>query len=257
MKQSLQRCGAVAVLAGASLVALPQLAAAEDWEWTVVPYLWGAATEVDVTLPSGEDVGSELDFSGLLDKLDFAAQVHFEGRRDQLGFFADVTYLGTSDDTLTPPRPILPGGATVETDADTWLVEGGGFFRLSGDTLGLDLLLGVRMVDLDLSIDITPPEPLEGDFSSSTSSTLYDGFVGLRYTTDFAGNWLFSLRGDVGTGDTDLSYNFAGTVGYRFGEDNRFGVLLGYRHLVLELKDNGFEVDQTMSGPQLGFLAQF
>jgi hypothetical protein len=104
---------------------------AQEWEWTAVPYVWASDMSLDVKVDGDEVLGSDLDFSDLLDKLDLALQLHFEGRRGRGGFFVDVTYLETSDRSTTPPRAILPGGAQLDTDAETLLVEGAGHVVLA------------------------------------------------------------------------------------------------------------------------------
>lgn len=244
------------------LTVLPLPVMAADWEWTLTPYLWGPDTSLDVAVNDDEVLGGDLSFTDLLDKLDVALQVHFEGRRDRLGFLLDATYLDTSDSTTTPPRNLLPDGARVSTDAKSVLLEAGGFYRLTGDAgTGLDLLLGVRVIDLDLDVDITVPPPLDVSTSGSTSETLTDAFIGLRYLGSLGEHWLFTVRGDVGTGDTEQALNASGYVGYRFGESGRFTVLAGYRHLKLELEDDSdvaeVSTELTMTGPALGLAFQF
>jgi len=92
-------------------------------------YLWGSDTSVDVFVNDEPVIGGDLSFSGLIDKLDFAAQIHFEGRRGKGGFFLDTTYLDTGDSLITEGRPLLPDGTEVRTDTKTVMVEAGGTIR--------------------------------------------------------------------------------------------------------------------------------
>lgn len=251
-------------IAGISVLALGAAtneAVAGEWEWTLAPYLWGSDISLDVRVNDEEVIGSDLEFSDLLDKLDFAAQVHFEGRRDKLGFFVDLTTLSTSDSLTTAARPPLPGGTLIETGTDMLLIETAGFYRPSGGSAGLDLLFGLRYTDLDVEIDVTLPDPPGGSPRIESAETLTDGFVGLRYSAPFARNWMLLLRGDVGAGDSDLALNASAYVGYQFGQRDQFSVLGGYRYLSIEYDStaNGsaLELEQTMSGPALGFAFRF
>jgi hypothetical protein len=137
------------------------------------------------------------------------------------------------------------------------LVEGAGFYRLSGDATGLDLIAGVRVTDVDVELEITLPGQANLSTSVSASDTYTDGFAGLRHTSMLGNRWSLTLRGDVGAGDSDFAWNVSAYVGLHFGENNRFAVLGGYRHLEMELEDGDVEVDLTMTGPALGFVARF
>lgn len=246
------------ILAQGALAALacgPALAQA--WEWTVVPYVWGSDMSLDVSVGDREIFDSDVGFDDILDKLEMAAQIHFEGRHGKAGFFVDMTYLETKDTVTTAPRVVLPGGADIDTKLETLLAEVGGFYRLSGDETGLDLLYGVRATDLELDVDLTLPGPLARASAAEISQTYVDGFVGLRHTSALGQSWSLTLRGDVGAGDSDLVWNLSGLVGYHFGGSDQFAILGGYRHLVMEFEEGDVEVDLTMSGPALGFLARF
>ena len=232
-------------------------AQAQEWEWALAPYFWGSGNLLDVEVKDDEVLEADLDFDDLLDKLDMALQVHFEGRRGRAGFFVDLTYLGTSDSFTTQPRPPLPGGTSVESDFETLMVEGVGFYRLTGDQVGLDLILGVRVTDFEMNLDIALPPPSTLTTDVDRSDTFTDGFVGLRHTSMLGQRWSLILRGDVGAGDSDLVWNVSGLLGLHFGEDNRFAVLGGYRHMVTEFEEGNVTVELTMSGPALGFLMRF
>jgi hypothetical protein len=72
---------------------------------------------------------------------------------------------------------------------------------------------------------------------------------------------MFTVRGDVGTGDTDQAVNASAYLGHRFGREQRFTVLAGYRHLDLEMDDDNelveVSTELTMSGPALGLAFSF
>ena len=152
------KTASLVALAGALMLGGP--ADAEDREWIVAPYLWGADTSLDVLVRNDPVFGGDLDFSDLVDKLELALQLHVETRRDSFGLLFDVTYLETSDALGIDATPVLPASTTVSTGADMMMLEIGGFYRASGKAFGLDLLLGVRTIDLDVDVEIVPPTPL-------------------------------------------------------------------------------------------------
>ena len=256
-QRSLHAIAAITVLCCSGAV---QSANAAEWEWLVVPYLWGSATEVDVFVNNEPVVGGDLSFSGLLDKLDMAAQVHIEGRRGKGGFFLDFTYLDTSDTNVINGSPLLPDGTELAGDTKAVLVEAGGTVRPGGESHGLDVLFGVRVTDMDMTVDIAPPGPVPPPTQVSVSDTLTDGFVGIRNTAPLGENWFYSLRGDVGAGASVRAWNLVGVLGYSFGKNDRFAGMFGYRHLVMKYETRNVvlvETEMTMSGPMAGFAFRF
>ena len=233
----------------------PNVSAAEDWNWTLAPYLWASDTSLDVYVNDNNIIGGELDFSDLLDKLDAAFLIHFEGQRGRGGFFLDYIYMSLSDSTTVPPGVVQPG-ADVDAGIDLGVLEAAAFFRPSGGENGLDILLGVRSIDAELDLTITPPDPDPSERLKG-SETFTDGFLGLRYGAPLGEKWFAILRGDVGSGDTELTWTASALFGRHFGENGQHNVLFGYRYMAIELEDTSENVtvatDIVMSGPILGY----
>ena len=254
----------VAIALGALTLALGAVtspAQAEDWEWMLVPYLWAEDTSLDVSINDEPVIGGDLSFSDLLDKLDFAFQLHFEGRRGKAGFFADFTTMSTSDTQIRDGGILLPDGTQLDTSNDTILFEAAGFYRPSGASHGLDVLLGVRVTDMEADLTITVPTPPPGPLTGGLSETYTDGFAGLRYIAPLGESWAFAIRGDIGAGDSELAWNASAYLDFHFGQRDQFGIIFGYRHLDVEYEDTvdgtKVTVDMTMSGPAAGFAFRF
>ncbi len=241
------------------MVSLAMPARAAEWEWTLVSYIWASDMSVDAVISDQVVIGGELKFSDLIDKVEAAAQLHFEGRRGRAGFFLDLTYLDVADEVTTPAMPPLPGGTSIESDVTTILFEAGGTLRPFGAEKPFELFLGVRVIDLDLEVEITLPPPLVASTKARASESIVDVFGGARFLVPLSEHWFVTLRGDIGTGDTDFTWNVVGMAGYQFGKRNQFAALLGYRHMEIELEESaggvGVEAELTMSGPfaALGF----
>ena len=168
-------------------------------------------------------------------------------------------YLSTSE---TVPEHQDPGspppGTVVDLDIEQLILEGGGFYRLSGDETGLDLLFGLRWIGMDEVIDLTPPIPIAPGQRQESSSNLTDGFLGLRYIGQIGNKWNYSIRGDVATGGTELTLNGQAFFKYQLGQSGRYGLLLGYRYMGMEIEEMvegvELETDLVYSGPVFGFM---
>lgn len=223
--------------------------AGDGWRWSVTPYLWGTDISADVRFRDGQEVGGEIGFDDILDDLEFAGQVHFEGRRGTWGMFVDATYLALGDQSTHGP-------ISADTDIDTGIYELAGTFTPGGEGGRFTAFAGARIIDMSLEMDFSLPAPLAAVRRTSDQSYT-DFMVGGRFIHPFADRWLLKLRGDVGGGDTESSWNALATVGWRFGGDLDNAVLFGWRHMELEIEEGGRETDVTFDGPIAGVLFSF
>ena len=236
-------------------------ASADDWEWSVTPYLWASDIGMDVFVHDEQIIGSDIAFSDIFDKLEVAFPIHLEVQRDKLGFFLDVMYINLGDTQTTVARPPLPDDTLVESDLKQTLFEAGGFYRPSGGSHGLDFLFGVRVIDFDMTIDLSLPAPSTVTSRVSSAKTFTDGFVGLRYGAPLGERTSIAIRGDAGAGDSELAWNASALIGYTVGKKRQNQLLIGYRHMEIELKNSHgaltVEPNMTMSGPITGFMIRF
>ena len=235
------------------LMFAPLLSAADEAEWLVAPYIWLS----DVTLDQSSGVSGGISASDLLDKSDSIGMIRVEAARNRWGFTLDYLWLGVSEDaTFALPMPIA--GFNLRAELDVSIVELGGFFRPSGNDSGVNYMFGVRNINVDKTLLVTPvgggpTQRFDGD------SEFTDAFAGVRYLHRFNEDWDLNLRGDYSFGDSEGTLNLLATVGYRF--NRTFALNLGYRHLAIEFEDNVDGAVETtdieMSGPLLGFLFRF
>lgn len=236
--------------------------AADGWQWSLTPYLWGSSLALDVEVDDQQVVGGDVSFGDLLDKLDFAGQIHFEGRKNEFGFFADLTYIDLSDDPkVFEDVEDVPGTITARGDLEETLIEAGGVWNPSGDGTGFELLFGTRILDIDQEIDLQFSEPGIPDDRVDFSKTFYDAMVGVRYLGAFSDSWTYRARIDFSAGDTEGTWNGLLGLGYTFGSRDQFSVLFGYRHMEVEVEserpEGRVESELTMSGPIAGFQFAF
>lgn len=235
---------------------------AAEWEWTVAPYLWAAGAGLDVEINDDPVLDGDIAFTDLLDKLEIAGMVHFEGRTGRTGFFVDGAYLSLDDSmTFTEDLPLFPDGGEVDSEMKMGRYETAGFYRFPGERSAFDLFLGVRLVDFDQRVEISRTEPEPAETSASASDTLLDGFLGARFGTEFGKRYWFNIRGDIGTGDTELSWTANAGIGVWLGQHRKYGLELLYEHFEMEVEDLGdlVGVKSTcqLSGPLFGFVIQW
>ena len=94
--------------------------------------------------------------------------------------------------------------------------------------------------------------------SFSDSGSVLDGVIGLRGVTPLSEQWFLTYYADVGTGDTDSTWQALGGLGYRF---QSVDAVAGYRYLKWNFDSNNaggklFD-DLDFSGPYAGVRFRF
>lgn len=242
-------------------------AAQDGWQFTVAPYMWMAS--LGVTTASGSDV--EIEFDDILDNLDMTFMGVFEARTGKWSLLTDVVYLNMSKDDISYSAaiPVGPRGrGTVYTDVDadvemtSWILTPAvGYRVIQNETMSMDVVGGARYLYLkaDAKLDITGGFDVEllrrsivrtgeVDKRMIESDDLWDGIVGIRGQVNLNEKWYLPFHADVGTGDSDLTWQAIGGLGYRF---SRVDVAAGYRYLAWEFDDAVFD-DLDISGPYVG-----
>lgn len=233
----------------------PAFAAADQTEWLVAPYGWLPTVSVDQTFDDGSGGGTGGGGAEVLSKIDFAVMLRAEAARGHWGAMLDYIYVSLADQTTYSPLPAI--NIVIDGDLDLEVLELGGYYRLSGESRGLDLMLGLRRIDIDLGLVLNrqdqPPRPLQ------LAAAIDDAFIGARYLLPLGERWNATLRADYGFGDSDGTLNVIAGIGVRFSET--FGMNVGYRHANIEfeqeLEGEQEETDLSLSGPFVGLLFRF
>jgi hypothetical protein len=90
--------------------------------------------------------------------------------------------------------------------------------------------------------------------SVATSTTIWNGVVGTKGRLGLSEHWFVPFYLDLGTGDSDLTWQAMAGFGYGF----RWGrVILGYRHLEFDQGGSGPVGKLSMSGAELGVVFRF
>lgn len=154
----------------------------------------------------------------------------------------------------------LPGGAaSIPLDADLQLTGwiwtlGGGYSLWRDGGSHLDLIAGGRLLAMDTDLTLTGGGPLGLQRKASKSADLLDGIVGVSGRLALSDRWFVPYYADVGTGDSDLTWQAVGGVGYGFGWGD---VMLLYRHLDYDQRNDKLIQDVEFSGGMLGVNFRF
>ena len=242
-------------------------AIAKEWEWTVAPYIWAADVGADMTVDGDPVLGVTVPFSDLVDKLDTAIMAHVEGRTGNYGLYLDLIIISLSDSSVTPIGPGGPilGDLMVNTGLDLNIYDIGALRRWGSPDSGsaaFDLMVGARIIDADIAVNGTLPNPGMTPFDVSHGPSETDMMIGGRLSGNFTPKWHWRLKGDFSFGGTEGTINGLASVGYAFGQTGLFSLDLGYRYLNVELTGSTpgggtTDTEILMSGPVLGVIFNF
>jgi hypothetical protein len=231
----------------------PVTALAQQANWLVAPYIWASDVGWDISSRGSGNVA----FSDLVDKIDGAGIIRVEYVQEAFGLTFDYVGMSLSDGR----RITTPGPGEIDIDiragVDMTVFEGGVFWRPSRTDSGVDVLAGLRNVDVDSNLIVTPGDTQPQRFDTDSSFT--DVYIGARYLHRLTEAWDFSIRGDYGFGGSDGALNVVAGVGWR--SRGTFGMTLAYRHFTFDV-DKRIEGEPAtnefdFTGPALGFLFRF
>lgn len=125
-----------------------------------------------------------------------------------------------------------------------------GYQLLKSERATLHALVGARYLWIEVSekFDFGPPLPVD-TIKASESDGSWDALVGVRGDWQFSDKWYGAYQFDVGSGDSDLTWQGIATLNYRF---NRFDASFGYRYLGWQDTENDALSDLNMSGFMAG-----
>ena len=213
----------------------------DTWEFSVGAYMWGA--NIGGESDAGGDI--DIDFNDLLDNMNFTFMGTFGANKGKWGFLTDVIYLDVEDDDDVA---LEPGVSLNDVELKAWIITPMVTYRVvQSDLVELNILAGVRYLYLKAELDIEPLGQL------SDSGDAWDGIVGIRGNITLNKHWYLPYHFDVGTGDTTLTWQAFGGIGYTFSS---FDLVAGYRYMEWDFDDDdkggGTFNDLDINGPMVG-----
>jgi len=262
--RKLASAAALTVAAMAPSIVLAQQPS-DQWQFRAALYGWFPDIGGKTTFPAG--TGSNIDVTSdtIINNLKFTFMGTLEAQKGRWGAFTDIVYLdvggsksGTRD--LRPGGGDLPAGITADANLDikgtVWTLAGS--YRVATDPAAtLDVLAGARMIQIkenlgwQFSTDIVGISPPPRTGSSEQKITNWDAIVGVKGRVAFGNNreWFVPYYLDVGTGESDFTWQAIGGLGYAFRWGEIFAV---WRYLDYDFGSNKGIQEVNLNGPAIG-----
>jgi hypothetical protein len=244
---------------------------ASEWQWDATVYLWLPSLGGETSFPPDGD-GPSIDVSAdaILDSLNFAFMGALGVRKGPWGVATDVIYLdlgsnkkGTRNFQLGQLDLPASVDADLRLDITGWLwTLTGSYALVQQERVSMDMLAGVRMLDLEETLrwefngDISTLPLPERSGAGGAEATQWDAIVGVKGRASFGaeGNWYVPYYVDVGTGDSDLTWQGMAGLGYSFDSIDVVGV---WRYLDYDIGDDTAITSIDFNGPALGVTFRF
>jgi len=229
------------------------------WETTITPYLWTMGLDGDITI-KGNTASMDVGFTDLLRSLDYGGQVHIETRRGDWAFFVNPSFFALSEDGNLGPiglegdLSILLGEAGVMHRVGEWQTD-------EGRAAELDLLAGIRHMNVDATLNLSAPGPMGIGTKLAADKGWTDPIVGARYIRPLSESARLMVQGDVGGFGvgSDFTWNLMALVSHEQGDGQR--LWFGYRILDIDYSDGSgtsqFALDAQMRGLLFGWQFPF
>jgi hypothetical protein len=110
-----------------------------------------------------------------------------------------------------------------------------------------DIIGGVRYLYIRLPIEISVGDQIENSLTEHVIT--WDGIVGLQGKSKINDQWYFDYYGDIGAGQSKLTWQAKAGFGYHF---NKWTATFGYRYLRWNFEDSEILKNLTIVGPYVG-----
>jgi opacity protein-like surface antigen len=243
------------------VASMPASAAAEEkaqedgWQFGASGYMW--MSNIGGKTASGDTY--ELTFDDLMKDLDFTYMGGLEARKGRWHITTDIIYLNL--DQENDGKVTLPRGNGLKVDAtvklQSWVITPAiGYTFIQTENISMEFLAGARYlwVEPELELDVTGPLHSR-DRNISDSADFWNGIVGIRGELNLDRNWYVPYYVDIGTGDTDLTWQWLAGLGVRVSK--AVDVVAAWRYLYWKFDDNKVLDKMYISGPGVGVKFRF
>ena len=256
----------MALLASTGALAQQPERESEAWQFGLSIYGWfpNIAGQTSFTPPGGSsEFGIDIDH--ILDSLEFALMGTFDARKGRWGILTDVLYMdagnsktGTREATMGGRALPVNASANVDLDLKSWIWTLTGYYRaLDQNGLTLDVVAGMRYLDVEQEVNWTvtgnvgPIPAPDRAGAAKADLTNWDALIGARGRFAFGAQkaWFVPYYFDVGTGESDFTWQGIAGIGYAFhwGE-----IVAAWRYLYYNLPSDEAIKDMDFSGPVIG-----
>ncbi len=236
----------VLLMAGAAS-ASAQEKSADQWQYDFEVYGW--LPQLDITTATGGEI--TLTLKDLLKNMDMMAMFDFGARKDKWSMNADFIYLnlGAKEEIS---GEIINRPVTLNVDVDLRAVISsihGGYQIAVNDKNQLDVIAGIRYLYIRVPLEFDLGDRTRKVTLGGSDDAKWDGIVGLQGVRTINDKWYFDYYGDIGTGDSDLTWQTKLGFGYHF---NKFTGTFGFRYLRWNFDEKGDLDNLYIIGPYVG-----
>lgn len=249
------------------LVSHPAMAQAPSDEWQFRAIIYGYFPDIGgtTTFPAGSGTSINVDADTIISNLKFTFMGSIEAQKGRWGAFTDILYLdvgGSKSDTrdLTIGGVELPAGvaanASLDIKATVWTLAGN-YRVLATPEATFDVFAGARLLSIKqrlgwaFSANVGPVVGPGREGNSEVKLDNWDGIVGAKGRLGFGARheWFVPYYVDVGTGDSDLTWQGIAGIGYAFSWGE---VIAAWRYLDYDFKSGRKIESVNLNGPAIG-----
>lgn len=227
----------------AGLIGAAGSASADDWEYTIAPYLWGPDFRTSLDIGRNPPVDGSTSIFNILNS---AFLIAGEARNGRWAVGAEFNFLDLGDDVTIGPI----------NQAASWELEGimvslvGGYTVFEDGQTRVDAFGGLRHWDLDLSTTVA-------GFTASTDQNWTDPLIGGRYNRAINPRWAVSAMGNVGGFSVGSKFQWEAVLQASWKWTERTTVAGGYRHLSVNFEEGQNVIDLILTGPYVALAFNF
>jgi hypothetical protein len=237
----------------------------DDWQFRATIYGYFPSLGGSTTFPAGAGSDISVDADKIISALKFVFMGSLEAQKGRWGAFTDIVYVdlggsksGTRD--LTIGGVALPAGVSANASLDitgtVWTLAGN-YRVLATPDAAFDVFAGARLLSLkeklgwEFSANVGPVVGPGQTGSSEAKLDNVDGIVGVKGRLNFGSSreWFVPYYVDVGTGDSDRTWQGIAGIGYAFSWGE---VIAAYRYLDYDFKSGRKVESLNFSGPAVG-----
>jgi hypothetical protein len=242
-----------------------------NWHGSIQPYGWlpGVTATTRFQLPNNGPSVEQKSDNNILDHLSGAFMLDGTVRKDNWGIYGDIDWVKFTNEN---GRFTSIGGNRIGASANLntrWGMKGGmvnlsGLYTLGHSQQGYaDLLFGVRYLwlkgNLNWNFSFTGNGgriDIEDSGKLHNQTHVTDAIIGLRgrWSPFEDKNWFFPYYVDVGTGDSDNTYQLMVGVAYGFHWGD---IALNYRDVEYKEGSDKFLKKVELSGPAISVTWHF